>query len=101
MRVLVYEFTLSLRRLARRPAQSMLMLATLGISLALSLLGWSLFHTMFLRQPEFDPAGKLYRIGVTGEIVNGRIVPVTREDFEAWKAEQTVFTDFAPAMLYQ
>ena len=101
MRVLVYEFNLSLRRLARRPAQSMLMLATLGVSLALSLLGWSLFHTMFLRQPEFDPAGKLYRIGVTGEIVTGRIVQVTREDFEAWKAEQTVFTDFAPAMLYQ
>lgn len=101
MRILAYELSLAFRRLSRRPAQSLLVLVTLSVSLALSLLGWSLFHTMFFRQPEFDPNGTLLRIGVTGEAVQGRIVPLSRTDFEAWKSGQTVFADFAPAMLYQ
>lgn len=101
MRILVYEWSLAFRRLTRRPAHSLLVLATLGISLALSLLGWSLFHTMFLRQPEFDSGGTLLRIGLTGDTVQGRTVPFTRTDVEAWKRGQTAFSDFAPVMLYQ
>lgn len=100
MRVLAYEFALSLRRVMRRPAASFLMLATLSVSLALSLLGWSLFQTLFFQQPEFDRSGSLLRIGVTGEVTQGRIIQISRTDFAAWREAQTSFTDFAPVMLY-
>jgi predicted permease len=106
MRILGYEFLLSLRRLWRRPTQAGLMLATFTVSIALSLLSWSLFHTIFFQQPAFDPHGELWLIGQTGPkspprfVGSGTGVSATREDFNAWKEQQTVFTDFAGAMLY-
>ncbi|MDB6167672.1 MAG: hypothetical protein JWM88_536 [Verrucomicrobia bacterium] len=102
MRVFWYEFLLSLRRLWRRPVQAGLMLATFTASIALTLVSWSLFHTMFLRNPEFDPDGQLYRIAQTGgPMVKDRLVPASREDIEAWKSQQTVFSDFAPVRFYE
>lgn len=101
MSILLFEFRLALTRLWRRRAQSSLMLATFTISIALSLLGWSLFHTIFLQNPGYDSKGEFYRVGQTGGMVKDRIVPASREDFEAWKEQQTVFTDFVAVMLYE
>ena len=100
MHTLLYEFLLSLRRLWRRRVQSGLMLATFTISIALSLVSWSLFHTIFLQNPEFDPDGQLYRVALTGGFAKDRLVGSTREDFEAWRAQETVFSDFVAVMLY-
>jgi len=57
MNVLWFEFMLALRRLARRKTQNGLLLMTFAVSLGLSLVSWSLFHTIFLSRPEFDPEG--------------------------------------------
>ena len=101
MHILLYEFLLSLRRLWRRRVQTGLMLATFTISIALSLVSWSLFHTIFLQNPEFDPDGQLYRVALTGgPFLKERLIGSTREDFEAWRTQQTVFSDFVPVMLY-
>ncbi len=102
MQILVYEFVLSLRRLVRRPLLAGLMLATFTVSITLTLLSWSLFHTMFLRNPEFDPQGGLYRIAQTGgPIARDRLFPATREDIAAWQAHQTVFSNFAMIRFYE
>jgi hypothetical protein len=60
MNVLWFEFMLSLRRLARCKTQNGLMLVTFAVSVTLSLLSWSLFHTIFLSRPDFDPEGNYY-----------------------------------------
>ncbi|WP_438479404.1 ABC transporter permease [Oleiharenicola lentus] len=103
MNVFFYEFVLALRRLVRRPVQSGLMLATFTVSITLTLLSWSLFHTMFLRNPEFDPQGTLYRVGLTGGpfFKDGRIASLTRDEVLAWKEKQTVFADFATVRMYE
>jgi putative ABC transport system permease protein len=101
MNIFLYEFRLALIRLWRRRTQSTLTLATFTISISLALLGWSLFHTIFLQNPAYDPKGEFYRIGQTGGMFNGRVLPASREDFDAWKEQQTVFTDFTPVMLYE
>ncbi|MCC6414775.1 MAG: ABC transporter permease [Opitutaceae bacterium] len=101
MSVLFYEFRLALTRLWRRRAQSLLTLATFAISISLALLGWSLFHTIYLKNPVYDAQGEFYRIGVTGKGANGRIWPVSLTAFEGWQKQQSVFTDFTPVALYQ
>lgn len=101
MHVLFYEFMLSLRRLWRRRVQTSLMLVTFTVSIALSLVSWSLFHTIFLQNPEFDPNGELYRVALTGgPFAKDRLIGSTREDFEAWKTTQTVFSEFFTTQLY-
>ena len=61
MRTLWFEFSLTLRRLFRRPAQNGLLLATFSISVTLSVLTWSLFRTVYLSTPDFDPKGEYVR----------------------------------------
>src|SRR6185312_9211746 len=101
MHVLFYEFVLSLRRLWRRRVQSGLMLATFTISIALSLVSWSLFHTIFLQNPEFDPHGELYRVALTGgPFAKDRLLGSARNDYEGWRTQQTVFSELVPTMLY-
>ncbi|MDB6126741.1 MAG: transporter ATP-binding protein [Verrucomicrobia bacterium] len=102
MRILFYEFALSLRRLWRRPTQTGLMFATFSISITLSLISWSLFHTIFIQNPAYDPHGDFYRISQTGgPMARDRLMPSSREDIAAWKEQQTVFSDFAPMRLYE
>ncbi|MDB6093077.1 MAG: hypothetical protein JWM32_639 [Verrucomicrobia bacterium] len=101
MRILGYELMLTLRRLWRRRVQSGLMLATFTVSIALSLLSWSLFHTMFLKNPAFDPGGKLYRVTQTGGMAKDQLVSSSREDIEAWQKQQVVFSDFGIVRLYE
>ena len=102
MRILAYEFALSLRRLWRRPTQTGLMFATFSVSITLSLLSWSLFHTIFLQNPAYDPDGSFYHINFTGgPIAKDRMWTSSREDIAAWKSQQTVFSDFAAMRLYE
>lgn len=101
MSVLIYEIRLALTRLWRRRAQSLLTLATFSISISLALLGWSLFHTIYLKNPAYDAKGELYRIGVTGKGANGQVWPVSLTLFDGWASQQTVFSDFTPVALYQ
>ncbi len=99
MRVLWFEFILALRRLFRRRAQNGLMLVTFAVSIALSLLSWTLFRTVHLSNPDFDPKGE-YRVLAhegKGWTASGQL---TREEIEAYAAAQTVFDDFRPLAFY-
>ncbi len=94
-----YELGLVVRRLWRKRAQSALMLFTFGISLGISVLSWSLFHAIFLQNPEFDPDGSL--VVADDNLPNTEFpVEATREEVEDWQAQQTVFTDTAIVALY-
>lgn len=98
MNVLWFEFMLSLRRLWRRKAQNGLLLVTLAVSLWLSLLSWSLFHTIFLSRPDFDPDGNYYILTNAGSVaVSGD--HFSRDEVDAFKKEQNVFSDFAEIVL--
>ncbi|MDB6093075.1 MAG: macB 21 [Verrucomicrobia bacterium] len=101
MNLLTYEFVLALRRLWRRKTQSGLMLVTFTISIALSLLSWSIFHTMFVRQPEFDPAGNLAIVNLIANTPGAKPVMLTHEDLRIWRESQTVFSDMAPISIYR
>ncbi len=101
MRTLVYEFMLSLRRLFRRRVQTGLMLATFTVSITLSLVSWSLFYTMFLKQPDYDPAGGMVIVGLRGENTGDRLSQITRLDLAAWQARQTVFAELAGFSIYR
>lgn len=99
MNILWFEFLLSLRRLARRPGPNGLMLATFALSLTLALLSWSLFHTVFLSQPDYDPHGDYWVLtNTTGIAVNGN--HFSHDEIQAFQAGQSVFSDFAPVSLY-
>ncbi len=104
--ILRYELALTLRRLLRRRAQTALMLTTFSVSIALCVVSWSLFHTMFLQNPDFDAQGELRFIGQNDrkfsarEVGFSRLYRSTREDIEAWTSQQSVFKDLAPVMLY-
>jgi putative ABC transport system permease protein len=99
MSTLWFEFTLALRRLFRRKTQNGLLLVTFAVSLGLSLLSWSLFHTIFLSRPEFDPQGRVYLLTCAGSfIVDGR--HASRDEIAAYQEANTVFDEFAPAELY-
>lgn len=99
MKVLWFEFTLSLRRLFRRRIQNSLMLITFAVSVTLSLLSWTLFHTVHLSQPNFDPKGDYQVLAYEG-------VPVAAarqsslEELETYKTAQTIFSDFAEIAFY-
>jgi hypothetical protein len=97
--VLWFEFMLSLRRLARRKTQNGLMLLTFAVSLMLALLSWSLFYTIFLSQPDFDPKGQYLLLTYAGSLV-GNSNHATKEEIEAFETQQTVFSDFAPVTFY-
>ncbi len=95
---LLHEFCLSLRRLFRRPVQNGLMFATFAVSVMLSTLSWSLFHTMFLRQPEFDPKGEYLVLNYVGGVIGAS--RSSNGEMEAYKEGQKVFSDFAEVGFY-
>lgn len=99
MKVLWFEFTLSLRRLFRRKVHSNLLLVTFGVSVTLSALSWTLFQTVHLSKPSFDPKGEYLVLSIKGKhaIASGP----GREEMKTYQASQTVFDDFAEMSLYQ
>ncbi|MDB6169756.1 MAG: permease [Verrucomicrobia bacterium] len=101
MHLYAYEFMLALRRLWRRKTQSGLMFATFTISITLSLLSWSIFHTMFVKQPDYDPAGELAIANLTSSSPGAKPSTISREDFAAWQEAQTVFSEMAPISIYR
>lgn len=101
MSTLYYEFMLSLRRLARRRTQTGMMLATFTVSITLALVSWSLFYTMFLKQPDYDPAGRLVIVGLQGNTSGEKPEQISRLDLQAWQARQTVFTEMAGFSIYR
>jgi putative ABC transport system permease protein len=101
MNTLYYEFMLSLRRLGRRRLQTGMMLATFTVSITLSLVSWSLYHTMFLKQPDFDPAGRLVVIGFIKDTPGARHNGISREDLRAWQERQTSFSELAGFSIYR
>jgi predicted permease len=99
MSIFWFEFMLSLRRLARRRVQNGLLLVTFTVSVALSLLSWSLFSTVHLTQPDYDPKGEYYVLTYEGVPAVGSSQS-TQEEMETYKAAQTVFADFAELAFY-
>jgi predicted permease len=100
MSLLWFEFTLALRRLWRRRAQSWLMLATLTISLTLALLSWSLYYTVFRYNPPCDPHGRLYVVTYAGGHALSS-VHATQREFQALHDGQQDFSDFAEMVFYE
>ena len=98
MNVLWFEFMLSLRRLARRKTQNGLMLLTFAVSLTLSLLSWSLFHTVFLRQPDFDRRGEYLVLALVDS--HAKYTCATQAEMEAIKAGPRIFSDFAEVNMF-
>ena len=99
MHVLWFEFLLALRRLGRRRAQNGLLLVTFTVSVALSLLSWTLFHTVHLSRPDFDPRGEYYVLTCAGSLaVDG--THASPLEIEAYKAGHGAFADFAEVALY-
>ena len=94
MNVLWFEFMLSLRRLWRRKTQNGLMLLTFAMSVTLSLLSWSLFETVHLSQPDFDPKGDYYVMTYAGSFAMGFRQHSSRDEMEAYKAAQALFAEF-------
>jgi putative ABC transport system permease protein len=99
MHVLWFEFMLSLRRLARRKTQNGLLMVTFAVSLTLSLLSWSLFHTVFLSTPDFDPKGE-YLVLSLADGKPGASRYYTVAEIEAIRANKHLFADFAEVGLY-
>jgi len=100
MNVIWFEFLLSLRRLRRRPASTLLTLGTFTLSLTLALLSWSLYYTVFRYNPDFDPTGRLYVVGYQGSLAGGS-ANSTDEEFNALRDGQRVFSEFAEVSYYQ
>src|SRR5665213_553851 len=100
MNVLWFEFMLSLRRLARRKTQNGLMLLTFALSVTLSLLSWSLFQTVHLSQPDFDPKGEYYVMTYAGSFAMGFRQHSSLEEMEAYKSAQTLFSEFHEVGFY-
>jgi hypothetical protein len=107
MRILYYELLLAARRWYRRPTQAVLLTVTFALSITLAVVSWSLFHTVFLKNAEFDPEGTLLLVSQGGPKAPRRYVgygkhpAATREDVRAWESAQTVFSDFAAVGLYR
>ncbi|MFO1448440.1 MAG: ABC transporter permease [Opitutaceae bacterium] len=107
MRILCYELLLAWRRWYRRPTQTVLLTVTFALSITLAVVSWSLFHTVFLKNAEFDPEGTLLLVSQGGPKAPRRYVgygkhpAATREDVRAWESAQTVFSDFAVVGLYR
>lgn len=99
MKVLWFEFTLSLRRLFRRRVQNGLMLVTFALSVALSLMSWSLFRNVFLSNPDFDPKGD-YFVLTFAEGKPGSQRHATLREMAAIMEGQQVFADIAEVGLY-
>lgn len=100
MRVFWFEFLLALRRLGRRRTQNGLLLLTLAVSLTLSLLSWTLFQTVHLSQPDFDPDGDYLVLGQAGATAVSFRSHWSREEMEAIRAAGDLFDDFAEVGFY-
>lgn len=94
MRLLWFELKLSLRRLNRRRLKSVIMLVTFSVSITLSVLSWSLYHKMFLSNPDYDPLGEYYYL-----THHGSLAPTSmhskHDEMVAYKEGQQVFSEFA------
>jgi len=102
LRILRYELVLALRRLYRRRVPTALMFTTFTVAITLALVSWSLFYTIFLRAPEFDPDNRLCVVEYKPVAIYGiKALNVARVDIEAWQESQTVFSEFTGVTLYQ
>ena len=100
MNVLWFEFMLSLRRLARRKTQNGLMLLTFALSVTLSLLSWSLFQTVHLSQPDFDPKGEYYVMTYAGSFAMGFRQHSSYDEMEAYKSDHALFSEYHEVGFY-
>lgn len=100
MKTLWFEFTLTLRRIFRRPTQNGLLLLTFAISVTLSVLTWTLYRTVHLSTPDFDPEGEYLALVHEGTMAASSTQMSVRE-LEAYEsAASTLFDDFAPLAFY-
>ncbi len=100
MNVLWFEFVLSLRQLMRRRVQNGLLLGTFAVSVVLSLLSWTLFQTVHLSEPDFDPHGEYYVMTYAGSTAMGFRQHSSKEEIIAYKAGQKVFSEFHELSFY-
>lgn len=99
MKIILQEFSLTLRRIFRRPTQNGLLLLTFAISVTLSVLTWSLYRTVHLSTPDFDPKGEYYVLSHAGSMaVNS--TKMTVDELAAYQAAEGIFEDFAPVAFY-
>jgi len=100
MKILWFEFSLTLRRLYRRKVHTNLLLVTFAVSVTLSALSWTLFQTVHLSQPAFDPKGEYLVFANEGKNIKNPGQP-SRLEMETYKSSQTVFSDFAEMAFYR
>src|SRR5687768_5554650 len=93
MSILLFEAKLAWRRLGRRLGHTALIFGTFAASITLSLLSWSLFSSVFLKPPPYDPNGTLY---VIGHSITARAY---HQEVDAWAANQKVFSEFVVTSL--
>lgn len=99
LRLTTFEFRLTLRRLFRRRAQNLLLLGTFAVSIILACVSWSLFHTTFLGQPDFDPEGRIYVLAYQGDAPAGAL-SLSLAEVEAFERGCDALSDFSPVCLY-
>jgi putative ABC transport system permease protein len=101
MSLLYFELSLTLRRLLRRPAQGALLFGTFSVSIGLALVSWAVFHTLYLKQPSFDPQGRLLALHQRPEVDDNARVRATHDEFGTWRDGQSHFELFAAAVLHR
>ena len=101
MRLLFFEFSLTLRRLLRRPGQAALLFGTFSVSIGLALVSWAVFHTVILRQPSFDPHGRLWAIRQSPVSDASVRVRASHDEYLAWRDAQTSFEVLGAAVLHR
>lgn len=101
MRLLLFELSLTFRRLLRRPAQGALLFGTFSVSIGLALVSWAVFHTLFLRQPSFDPQGRLLALHQRPAVDAEARVRATHDEYVTWRNGQSHFDLFSAAVLHR
>ncbi len=99
MNVFWFELNLALRRIFRRRQKSVIMLVTFSVSVSLSLLSWSLYHKMFLSNPDYDPQGEYLYLTHYGSHAASPLHS-KHDEMTAYKEGQQVFDEFAEFMPY-
>lgn len=99
MNILWSELKLSFRRLFRRKVNTNLLLVTFAVSVTLSALSWTLFHTVHLSQPTFDPKGEYLILANQDRFIISTGQP-SRKELETYKASLSVADDFAYMAFY-
>ncbi|RXK56362.1 FtsX-like permease family protein [Oleiharenicola lentus] len=101
MDLFTYEIRLAARRIFRRRAQSAIILVTFAASVALALLSFALFRSIFLTDLSFDPGSRLLLVQQVTANTGANVSFSTPTELDYWRQHQTQFESFAPVSLFR